>query len=121
MWTVLFHDEFVPEFLMLDEQVQDAIRAYAQALEAEGPRLGRPRADTLKGSAHANMKELRPTVNKVEWRVACAFDVERRAVLLAAVAKGGNARAYSELIRTADRRFAEHQGRLLEERATRRR
>jgi hypothetical protein len=35
------------------------------------------------------MKELRPTVNKLEWRVAYAFDPERRAILLVAAAKGG--------------------------------
>lgn len=51
--------------------------------------LGRPLADTLRGSRHANMKELRPTVNKVEWRVAFAFDPIRRGILLAAAAKGG--------------------------------
>ena len=85
---VLFHDDFAPEFRALEERVQDAFRAYAKLLTIEGPHLGRPYADTLKGSAHANMKELRPTVDKVEWRVAFAFDVERQAILLAAVAKG---------------------------------
>ncbi|HEX2727799.1 MAG TPA: type II toxin-antitoxin system RelE/ParE family toxin [Beijerinckiaceae bacterium] len=108
MWAVSFEDEFAKEFKQLDAEVQDAILAYAKALASEGPRLGRPWADTLKGSKHANMKELRPTVNKVEWRVAFAFDPDRRAILLAAVAKGGTKTAYKRLIATADRRFGAH-------------
>jgi hypothetical protein len=60
------------------------------------------------------MKELRPTVNKVEWRVAFALDSDRRAILLAASAKGGkkDARVYARLIATADARFKAHQARL---------
>jgi hypothetical protein len=56
------------------------------------------------------MKELRPTVNKVEWRVAFAFDPKRKAILLAAIAKGGtkDRRAYRQLIRVADKRFTAH-------------
>ena len=107
-WTVLFADAFVPEFRALAEDVQDAIRTYPEALAELGPQMGRPRADTLKGSAYPNMKELRPTVNKVEWRVAFAFDKKREAVLLAAVAKGGDKTAYNRLIATADKRFADH-------------
>jgi hypothetical protein len=69
-FAVNFDDAFAAEFRALPEAVQDAIRAYALALTDRGYRLGRPWADTLKGSKFAKMKELRPTVNKVEWRVA---------------------------------------------------
>ena len=58
-WAVAFHDEFVPEFHGLHEQVQDEIYAIARMLEQFGPQLGRPRVDTLNGSRHANMKEMR--------------------------------------------------------------
>jgi len=61
------------------------------------------------------MKELRPTVNKVEWRVAFAFDLRRRAILLAAAAaKGGkkDSVVYKRLIAKADGRFKAHQVRL---------
>jgi hypothetical protein len=58
-WTVLFHPEFEPEFDSLPDDVQDELLALALRLEDVGPALGRPHADTLKGSAHANMKELR--------------------------------------------------------------
>lgn len=110
MWTVLLADEFRAEFSDFDEAVQDGIAAYVELLRREGPLLGRPWADTLKGSKYPNLKELRPTVNKIEWRVAYAFDPERRSVLLVAGAKGGTneKRFYTQLIRTAERRFEAH-------------
>jgi len=75
-----------------------------------GPTLGRPRVDTLKGSRHANMKELRFDADHGAWRVAFAFDTERRAILLVAGDKSGGSqdRFYRQRIRTADRRFDEH-------------
>src|SRR3954454_7164868 len=110
MWTVLFDDEFAPELRELDTPVRKAIAKYAAVLAVEGHQLSRPWADTLKGSKFPNMKELRPTVNKVEWRVAFAFDPQRQAILLAAAAKGGkkDARVYAQLIKTADERFSQH-------------
>ena len=58
-WTVALHDEFDPEFDALPEAVRKELIAMAGLLEEYGPRLGRPHADTLSGSRHANMKELR--------------------------------------------------------------
>lgn len=51
-----------------------------------GPQVGRPYGDTLKGSKHANMKELRFEGQNggEEWRAAFAFDPERKAVILVA-------------------------------------
>ena len=49
-WEVVFHEVFEPEFVELPEAVQDELLAHARLLEAFGPLLGRPRADTLKGS-----------------------------------------------------------------------
>ena len=60
-WQVLIGDEFEPEFLGLPGDVQTEILALARLLEQFGPQLGRPRVDTLKGSKHPNMKELRLT------------------------------------------------------------
>ena len=51
-WIVLFHEAFEPEFDRLPDDVQDEILAHATLLEQFGPLLGRPRADTLKGSKH---------------------------------------------------------------------
>ena len=88
-WTVVFHAAFETEHASLSEAVQDELLAHARLLEAFGPRLGRPRADTLKGSKHANMKELRFAAAGGVWRVAYAFDPARTAILLVAGNKMG--------------------------------
>jgi hypothetical protein len=79
-------------------------------LQQFGPQLGRPRVDTLKGSRHANMKELRFSAADGEWRVAFAFDPKRKAILLVAGDKSGvgEKKFYRDLIRTADARFDAH-------------
>jgi len=58
-WEVDLHDDFVPEYRDLHQDVQDELLAQIELLEQFGPQLGRPRADTLNGSRYANMKELR--------------------------------------------------------------
>ena len=88
-WEVEFHKDFDPEFDALPDDVQSELRAHALLLEQFGPQLGRPRVDTLKGSRHANMKELRFDAADGVWRVAFAFDPKRNAVLLIAVDKSG--------------------------------
>jgi hypothetical protein len=80
-WAVQFHPGFDPEFMQLPVTVQQMILARAELLRSFGPQLGRPQVDTLKGSKHPNMKELRFDADDGCWRVAFAFDVKRRAVL----------------------------------------
>jgi hypothetical protein len=110
MWRLEFDVEFRAEFRDLDLPVRKVIAAYVKLLDIDRPRLGRPHADTLKGSAHRNMKELRLTVNRVEWRVAYAFDPDRTGIVLAAAPKGASKRAYKALLAVADRRFSDHLG-----------
>lgn len=83
---------------------------HAQLLEHFGPQLGRPRVDTLKGSRHSNMKELRFDAGGGVWRVAFAFDPNRKAILLIAGDKAGvsERRFYRQLIAKADQRFDGH-------------
>ena len=109
-WTVTFHDAFEAEFDELAADVQDELIAQARVVEEFGPQAGRPRVDTLNGSKHANMKELRFDADDGVWRVAFAFDPARDAVLLVAGDKsgGGEKRFYKKLIKTADERFDEH-------------
>jgi hypothetical protein len=109
-WEVEFHKDFDPEFDALPDDVQSELRAHALLLEQFGPQLGRPRVDTLKGSRHANMKELRFDPADDVWRVAFAFDPKRNAVLLIAGDKpgGGEKRFYRQLIAKAAERFDEH-------------
>src|SRR3546814_6260545 len=89
IWEVQFDPAFNPEFDALAAEVQDELLAQAKLLEAFGPKLGRPRVDTLKGSRHANMKELRFDAGDGVWRVAFAFDLKRQAILLVAGDKSG--------------------------------
>src|SRR6266700_6432788 len=103
-------DEFKPEFDALDQDVRREVLALARVLQEFGPQLGRPRVDTLKGSRHANMKELRFDAADGVWRVAFAFDLNRKAILLVAGDKSGGSekRFYRQLIEKADERFEAH-------------
>ena len=109
-WTILFHEAFDAEFQTLSTGLQDELLAHAMLLKEFGPALGRPTVDTLNGSRHANMKELRFGWEGEVWRVAFAFDPERSAILLVGGDKGGvdQKRFYRRLIGLADTRFTEH-------------
>ena len=113
-WIVEIGDEFELEFYDLHEDVRTEILALTRLLQLCGPQLGRPRVDTLNGSLHANMKELRFCAADGEWRVAFAFDTKQKAILLVAGDKAGvgETRFYRELIRKADRRFDAHLARI---------
>src|SRR6185312_13407905 len=104
------HSHFDPEFRALPDEVKKELLAHALLLERFGPQLGRPRVDTLKGSRHANMKELRFDAADGVWRVAFAFDPKRNAVLLIAGDKSGGSEKmfYRRLIEKADKRYKEH-------------
>jgi hypothetical protein len=117
-WAVEMADEFEPEFDELHEEVQTEILALSLVLQQFGPQLGRPRVDTLKGSRHTNMKEMRFSAADGEWRLAFAFDPKRKAILLVAGDKSGGSerRFYRELIRKADARFDAHLAWLKKER-----
>jgi hypothetical protein len=110
VWVVRFHDELEAEFSMLAIDVQNALLVHAKVLGQVGPTLGRPLVDTLEGSKHANMKELRFRAADGVWRVAFAFDPAREGILLVAGDKGGVAqnRFYKSLIAKADLRFDRH-------------
>jgi hypothetical protein len=106
-WIVEIGDEFLPEFEDLHFAVRNELLAYARLLQHFGPLLGRPRADTLKGSRHKNMKELRFDIAGGVWRIAFAFDPRRHAILLSAGDKAGisEKRFYKQLIDRADKRL----------------
>ena len=111
-WSVLFHDAFAAEFDGMKVDLQDELLAHARLLAEFGPNLGRPSVDTLKGSRHAQMKELRFSCNGQVWRVAFAFDPQRQAILLVGGDKRGSdqGRFYKRLIHVADARYDEHVG-----------
>lgn len=104
-WEVEYTDEFEAWWHRLIEDDQERIAALVEILEEQGPAAGRPVVDTVKGSRHPNMKELRPgTV-----RVLFAFDPRRAAILLI----GGDKRDrwdewYEQMIPIADDLFDVH-------------
>lgn len=105
-WEVESTPEFDEWFLGLSDQEQEGVAVKIAALEIEGPGLGRPHVDTLKGSAFPNMKELRQST----LRIAFAFDPRRRAILLCGGQKRGQSqkRFYSGLIDQADSLLRRH-------------
>jgi hypothetical protein len=109
-WSIRLHDAFEREFAGLPEAVQDELLALLALLKEYGPELGRPHADTLNDSRHANMKELRFRAAGGVWRVTYAFDTRRAGILLAAGDKSGVSERhfYKRLIARSDERFAKH-------------
>ena len=88
-WTVLFDDAFADEVAAFDPQVIEELEACALLLCQFGPQLARPHVDTLKGSVHVNMKELRFNAGNGVWRCAFAFDPDRAAIFLVAGDRAG--------------------------------
>ena len=75
-WRVDFHPDFLPEFEAFTVAVKIEMAAHVELVRAYGPELKRLHADTLNGSQHANMKELRFRADSGVWRLAFAFDPE---------------------------------------------
>jgi hypothetical protein len=109
-WDVLFQEEFEAEYRSFERELQNELVAHALLLRVFGPNLGRPSVDSLNGSRHANMKELRFGWKGEVWRIAFAFDPRRRAILLVGGDKRGTdqKRFYHRLIAVADERFDRH-------------
>jgi len=109
-WNIQFYDDFDLEFDELPQVVQNECLAHLKILEKFGPELGRPHVDTLKGSKHFNMKELRFNADNGVWRIAFAFDPTRQAIVLVGGDKSGGSekRFYKDLIKLADKRFDNH-------------
>lgn len=113
-WEVEYTDEFGAWWETLSEAEQRAAIPAVGMLEEEGPALGRPLADTVAGSRHPNMKELRPPHGNL--RILFAFDPRRMAILLVGGDKTGRWREfYEEKIPEADRLYDEHLEELREE------
>lgn len=110
-WSVEFHPECEQWANDLNEPDGEALLAAVRVLRDQGPTLGRPLVDTVKGSRHQNMKELRPgSTGRTEVRVLFAFDLEREAILLVGGDKSGDWKGWYDVnIPIADDRFDEHQ------------
>jgi hypothetical protein len=116
-WEISLHSEVEAWYLALcknDPETADLIEDAVDQLAAEGPALGRPLADRVKGSGYHNMKELRaPSAGATEIRLLFAFDPRREAIFLVAGDKAGNWEGwYRTAIPLADERFAQHLAKL---------
>jgi hypothetical protein len=106
-WEVEYTDQFGNWFENLDEDQQESIVIAVEVLQGHGPGLGRPLVDTIKGSRHANMKELRPRGGNL--RILFAFDPRRMAILLIGGDKTSRWQAwYQDIVPLADQLYDEH-------------
>jgi hypothetical protein len=115
MWRVEITDEFETWFDTLETSEQQSLVASVELLESRGPSLGRPHADTVKGSKHPNMKELRTQSCGAPLRTFFAFDPRRAAILLIGGDKTGDGRFYDRMIPIADELFDEYLAELRKE------
>ncbi|RLE19151.1 MAG: diaminopimelate decarboxylase [Actinobacteria bacterium] len=106
-WEINGTDEFAAWYHSLSSDEQDTLIATVELLAEQGPALGRPRVDTIKGSEYANMKELRPHGAGKHLRVLFIFDPRRQAILLTGGNKQGNwVNWYREAIPRAEQLYA---------------
>lgn len=66
--------------MSLSDDEYDSMAGVIDLLEQSGPALGRPAADTIKGSRHNNMKEVRSSGGHL--RTLFCFDPRRTAIVL---------------------------------------
>jgi len=104
-WNVEGTSEFEDWYGSLDAEEQVALDGSIALLEEHGPALGRPHADTVRGSRFANMKELRTQVGGRPLRTFFAFDPRRSAILLIGGEKTGETRFYERMIPIADQLY----------------
>ncbi len=106
-WEIEYTDEFGAWWDELDRVTRRRIISAVEALEERGPGLGRPLVDTIHGSRHSNMKELRPIGGGI--RILFAFDPRRMAILLIGGDKTGRWNQwYVEMVPIADQLYDEH-------------
>ena len=110
IWNVLLIPEVVDWICGLDDESANLVRAALAVLGEDGPHLGRPLVDSIKGSQLNNMKELRPgSSGRSELRLLFAFDPFRQAVILVGGDKRGEWSSwYRKAIPLAESRFLEH-------------
>lgn len=90
----------------LDHELKAKVLGGCHRVAREGPNLGRPRVDSIRGSRVHNMKEIRFPSG---IRVLFAFDPSRRPVMLLGGDKTGQwERWYRRQIPLAEREYDQH-------------
>jgi hypothetical protein len=108
MWEIEYTDEFGEWWETLDEDQQVSVAASVELLRRLGPQLPRPHVDTLHGSRHTNLKELRTQHTGRPIHTLFAFDPRRCAILLIGGDKTGDNRFYERMIPYADDLYDHH-------------
>ena len=106
-----WHVDFTPEAEAWFKGLPPGDRArmghQVDKLRQGGPNLGRPAVDSVNGSQHHNMKELR--AKGTTLRALFAFGPDRHALVLVGGDKAGQGnRWYRVQMKTADRLLDEH-------------
>lgn len=107
-WVLITTERFNTWFNEQESAVKVDMLSALNLLEVYGPRLVRPQADTIKGSAHSNMKELRVQSKGKPIRAFFAFDPLRQAIVLCAGDKSNDKKFYERMIRIADQEFSDY-------------
>ncbi|EGY29147.1 hypothetical protein Rin_00008950 [Candidatus Regiella insecticola 5.15] len=106
MWVIETTDTFDAWFNALDDTDRTNMLASIMVLQKRGPMLSRPYADTVYGSSHSNMKELRVQSKGKPLRAFFAFDPNRKGIVLCGGSKTGkDKRFYDAMVPIADREF----------------
>jgi hypothetical protein len=106
-WQVELTPQVERWYMGLKTPDAERIAPSLDELERIGPALGRPFVDSVKGSRHHNMKELRSIGGNL--RALFAFDPRRHAIVLVAGDKSRDWKGwYRRNIPVADRRYEEH-------------
>jgi hypothetical protein len=111
VWKVEFTPQAESWYMNLSENDANRMAAAFDALAMHGPTLGRPFVDSIKGSRHHHMKELRSVGGHL--RALFAFDPRRSAIVLLGGDKAGDWNGwYERNVPQADKLYDGHLRRL---------
>lgn len=100
-WEIVYTTEFRQWLETLSDRHSRTLSLRLELLQVEGPSLGRPHVDHIKGSKYSNLKELRIN-SDVAIRVFFLFDTHRRAVMLIGGQKSNSGDWYRSMIKRAE-------------------
>ncbi|MDY3331252.1 MAG: type II toxin-antitoxin system RelE/ParE family toxin [Pelistega sp.] len=107
-WNVILTERFETWLTHQDKSTRISVLTSLTNLQTFGPLLGRPYADTIKGSLYPNMKELRIQHNGKPIRAFFAFDPLRQAIVLCAADKSNDKLFYPKMLKIADSEFKKY-------------
>lgn len=106
-WEIRFTPQAEQWYMSLGAEDTNRIAQAFNQLERLGPTLGRPRAASINGSRHHNMKEVRSASGHL--RALFAFDPRRRAIVLLGGDKTNDWKGwYQRNIPRADKLYDKH-------------